>query len=408
MSTQVLTRNDHLYLTASCRVINPTQDEIASYSFANSVAQTAPNENIIWLEGEYVEGDSPNRNGQMWTSDELAIKSLTPRLMPVTIMHDYRTAVGVIADVRLEKNEDQENGSFAGSKIKTILALWSHRFPEVAQEVLRNHEQGMLMQSMECDAPQYECSECSTLFTKPVDPDEHCSHLKDGTASRTLCNVTFTGTGLIFGTRGAEGANPRATLDTVKNEVAKWSDAIQGKTKRSTVDEITLKRNEYDELASRPTADQLDKASKEAASLRDEKAELESKIEKIEITAKKSADELAEATKKIEAMEEEANSAGLAKSRISEIPKELAEALPDSIMGKLTEQARSLSDDDWKYRIEELAELVDVKPDGEAAGDTFSEKAMASFNTEGKSGAMGAIDISSLGASLGKALNKAR
>jgi hypothetical protein len=368
------------------------------------VAQTAPNENIIWLEGEYVESDNPNRNGQAWTSDELAIKSLTPKLMPVTVMHDYRTAVGVIADVKLEKSGDLENGS-TGSRIKTVLALWSHRFPEVAAEVLENHQNGTLMQSMECDAPSYECSECSEVFHKPVDTTQHCSHLKEGAASRTLCNVTFTGTGLIFGGRGAKGANPKASLDTVKAEVAKWSDAIQGKTKRSTVEDITLKRSEYDMLAARPTADQLDSATKEVASLTDEKAGLESKVESLEIAGKKATDELAEATKKIETMEESAKAGELAKSRISEIPKELAEALPETVMGKLTEQARAMSDDDWKYRIEELAELVDVKPEGETAGDTFSEKAMASFNTEGSTDHK-AVNISEIGGKLADALGK--
>jgi hypothetical protein len=44
----------------------------------------------------------------MWTAGELAIKGLTPMLMPVTVMHDPRTAVGAIADLALRTPEKRQ------------------------------------------------------------------------------------------------------------------------------------------------------------------------------------------------------------------------------------------------------------------------------------------------------------
>jgi hypothetical protein len=93
----------------------------------------------MWLRGQYVEADHPNRNGAQWRAGELALKKLTPLLMPITVMHDPRTAVGTIADVKLLTPE-QDN--VPASRLETYLALWAHRFPEIAREAELNASGG--------------------------------------------------------------------------------------------------------------------------------------------------------------------------------------------------------------------------------------------------------------------------
>jgi hypothetical protein len=158
---------DRLYLVGPLAPVTPSQQQIEEYAYgrdllAQQKAQ-APNEHLAWFGGHYVSADTPNLNGAAWTSGELALKALTPMFMPVTVMHDPRTAVGLIADVRLLT---PDGDSVPKSKIETALALWRHRFPEAVEEAQHNYATGTLMQSMECLAPDYSCSECGMVFHK--------------------------------------------------------------------------------------------------------------------------------------------------------------------------------------------------------------------------------------------------
>src|SRR5437764_4802584 len=205
----VFEKDDKVYLTTPLVVATPTEEQVEEFAFASAVKTKAPNENIGWLQGRYVEADRANLNGAMWLSDELALKSLTPMLMPVTVMHDPRTGVGVIADCKLIS----EQGS---SRIDTILGVWKHRFPEVWEEASANIDNGQLSQSMEAFTPWYSCTECDQTFVKLPQGAERaswCDHLRGGTAWRRLGDVCFTGSGLIFGSRGGVGAYTDAYLD---------------------------------------------------------------------------------------------------------------------------------------------------------------------------------------------------
>src|SRR5947209_8479193 len=213
----VFERGDKVFLTTPLTVVRPTEGEIEEYAFASAVKNKAPNENIGWLQGRYVEAGRPNLNNAMWLSDELAVKALTPMLMPVTVMHDPRTAVGTIADCKLI-NE-------ASSRIDTILAIWTHRFPDVWEEAQANIERGSMMQSMECFTPWYTCSECAQQYVKLPHGAERaswCQCLRTNSGRRILGDVCFTGTGLIFGSRGGVGAYTDAHLGHFHDEIAEY------------------------------------------------------------------------------------------------------------------------------------------------------------------------------------------
>jgi hypothetical protein len=106
---------DHIYIQAPVTLYEPDDQEIAALTYGQQVTaaaslqklkEQAPNPKILWLQGRYVEADNANRNGDQWTAGDLAIKALTPVLMPITVMHDFRTAVGTIADTTLRLPKD--------------------------------------------------------------------------------------------------------------------------------------------------------------------------------------------------------------------------------------------------------------------------------------------------------------
>lgn len=388
----IFERGDRTFIQTPVQRIRPAQEEIAEYAFSKAVKQNAPNENIMWFKGSYVEADKANANGAQWTAKELSVKSLTPMLMPVTVMHDPRTAVGTIADTKLFTPEAD---GVDRVKIDTVLALWAHRFPEAAREAEVNAEQGSLMQSMECYSPWYECSECGELFHKLPEGAERamwCDHLKASkipddsmraaaggqtpNASRILGDVCFTGTGLIFGTRGAKGAYSEAHLQSWEDEVASFHSAAHFATETATAtrsatdmglvqieqSELDLLRQERDTARTEAAAE---KESREAA-----ERERDEKVEAAEGAKTKAEGERDEAVAAKTTLEESAAQTALKSTRWDKLGEGFVAKLGDHTKAKLQEQAGSLSDEDWEGRLVEVEELTSVKRDADKEGAT--------------------------------------
>jgi hypothetical protein len=379
MKAHVFERGDKIYLVSPVTPITLGAEGVDELAFAAQLKKMAPNENLMWLNGRYVEGGSPNANGQMWREGDVAIKALQPVFMPVTIMHDYRTAVGLIADTKLLVPEAAE---VPRSRIDTTLGIWSHRFPEVAEEIDVNYRAATLMQSMECTSPFYECSVCSELFHKlpgGAEREHWCEHLLgngSAEAARILGGVTFTGTGLIFGTRGSKGAYDDAHLDVFQDEVAEYHERAHkdsGKKpprRRTSMDEITIPRNQYDELQQRPTREELAAAEKRATDAEGARDEATTKLEAEEAKSKQLQTDLDAEKAKVEAGEEANRKGTLRDERLGKLGEGFMAKLGETSKARLKEQAGDMSDEDWSARLEELAELVGVKPDeGKPEGD---------------------------------------
>lgn len=402
----IFERGEKVYLVGPVAPIQPQPAELEEFAFAEVIRQEAPNELLLWLRGQYVEGDVPNQNGQIWSSEELAIKSLTPRLMPVTVMHRPAQTVGLIADTRLLTPDSDQ---VPRARIDTALAVWKHRYPDVCEEAMQNYEQGTLMQSMECLPSWYECIECGKSFPKlpgGAEAANWCSHLQAGRvetaaaitrAPRRLGDVTFTGTGLIFGSRGARGAFDKAHLDTFREEVAEFHERVQTEKptrRKRRMETIEIPRNEYDELKSQ--AAKIGELTGRIGGLEEAAAkvpDLEKQVEQLEIGKKKAEDDLTEERTKREGLEEQARAATLSTERLAKIGEPFKAKLPGSVKVKLEEQAKTLSEEDWTERLEELAEMTGVKPDaqgengsGEGGGSgagTFTREETARANLSG-------------------------
>jgi hypothetical protein len=392
-STLVYEEGDKLYLVAPVTPFNATDEEVAGFAFGTDITKQAPNPHIAWFRGHYVEADQANGNGAMWTANEIAVKSLTPMLMPVTVMHDPRTAVGTIADIRLHTPDKDK---VVRSKIDTALALWAHRFPEVVEEAQHNYERGSLMQSMECLAPNYDCATCGRGFTKlprGAEQAQWCAHLKgetDVTPVRILRSVVFTGTGLIFGSRGARGADPNANLETFQAEVAEFHqrghrNSYRPRRKRNNMDTIEIDRKEYDELRARPEQAKLDEAAERAS-----KAEKE--LEAAETAQKKAEDERDALKDKVEGFEESARQVTLRDERMDKLGAGFVAKLGDKTKDRLRKQAAELADDEWTARLEELEELTEAKRDDGSPAErnegngTFTREEIARHQSSGAGG----------------------
>jgi hypothetical protein len=391
----IFEQGDKTYFVGPLAPMMPSQQDIEEYAFGKTVLgdlkAKAPNEHISWFSGHYVEADTPNKNGAQWTASEIAVKSLTPMFMPVTVMHDPATAVGVIADLVLRT---PEKDGVQRSKIETALALWGHRFPDAVAEAQHNYQQGTLMQSMECLTPDYECGSCGAHFHKlphGAEQEQWCAHLKGeegSTPVRILKNVIFTGTGLIYGSRGAQGADPSAHLEAFQEEVAEFhqrghTSTTKKKPSRSKpkMDEVTISKSEYDRLvrerdenAAKVTQLQTDVEAANAA-----KSQAEKDLEAAE-TAKVAAEQKAtEAeTAKAEA-ERTVSEAKLRDERMEELSTEMTSKLGEKTKARLHEQASTLTDEEWASRIEEIEEMTGVKRDAE--GSSSSEREFSSEET---------------------------
>jgi hypothetical protein len=386
---QIFERGDRIYMTAPVQVFEPAREQIEEYAFASQVASSAPNENIVWMKGQYVEADRPNLNGAQWTAGELAIKSLTPMLMPVTVMHDPRTAVGTIADVKLLT---PEKDGVPRARIETILALWGHRFPEAVNEAMVNAKAGTLMQSMECLSPWYSCSECGSVYHKLPGGAEQamwCDHLKasrptggytdladeqaaaqGSNASRILGDVCFTGTGLIYGSRGARGAFTDAQLEAFQQELATYHETAHDATATSpaTGGSTAMGLVQIDENELKILRTERDEAKAQVTTLSSEKAAAEAKAEELEAAKIAAETKATEAEQAKATLEEAAQQAELKDQRLGALGAGFMAKLGEIAKGRLNEQAKSLSDEDWDARLKELEEMASVKRDDKGDG----------------------------------------
>lgn len=391
-------RGDRIYLTTPLLLARPSDSEISEYAFASAVKTKAPNENIGWVQGKYVEAARANLNGVMWLSEELALRSLTPMLMPVTVMHDPRTAVGTIADCKMV---EQSPPAAPKPRIDTILAIWRHRFPQIWDETVHNIEHGEMMQSMECFAPTYACSECGQEYVKLAKGAEQaswCDHLKGDSACRILGDVCFTGTGLIFGSRGAKGAYTEAYLEPFENEIAEFHaqahvDSSYRPTEgsRSTMGMVQIEESELTNVRA-----ERDAAKAKVDELSPANRELTTKVEAAESTAAKEKEGRETAEKKVTELEEKAQRTSLKDKRLSVLGDGFTAKLGEFTKERLTEAAGTQSDEEWESTLKEKEEMAGVKRDAkaDASGSTSaasgaSETATTNFSQEEVASFMG-------------------
>lgn len=404
LTAYVCEKDEHIYIQTPLKVYDPEATEIEGFAFRQAASaagvvdlkQTAPNPKILWASGRYVEAEKANSNADYWRADDLAIKALTPTLCPVTVMHDLRSAVGVIAHTALRLPGDDP--TVPRPRLDTVLAIWGHRFPDIAEETRINAQQGTLMQSMECISPHWDCSCCGQMMLRTASWQEDwaqhvATHDPMGgelrAPARILGGVVFTGTGLIFGTRGARGAYPEAHLEVEAlaelHAKSHHDKAHRPQRRRNRMD---LDDAKYQELVAQATLAKT--AEAKVSELTATIAAKDSTIETLEAAKVKAESERDAEKAAREAAETKANIAAMREDRLGKFGTAFVAALDKraNTKAKVHDQAGTLPDADWLARVTELEELLDVKADAAAdpAGGTEDKGNGGSGAPEGTAG----------------------
>lgn len=395
---------DKIYIQSPVQVYAPDPAEIETFAFKGVVAglaavkDLAPNPNILWGQGRYVEAERANANADFWTAETIALQQITPTLMPVSVMHDLRAAVGVIAHTTIRLPKD-DPATIPRPRLENYLAVWAHRFPATAEEMKVNAAQGTLMQSMECQSPYHDCSQCGAMLIRTPDWlaewKAHClTH--DNAASgdvrapaRILRGVVFTGTGLIFGTRGATGAYTEAhvEVEALAEFHAKSHQDHKHKPKPTRRNTMEIDDKAYQDLVAKASQAEATAATATArvATLEKDLGARDKTIETLEADKVKAEKERDDEKTARAAAEETANVAAMKDERLGKFGPAFVAALDKraNTKAKVHAQAGTLKDEEWTARVAELEELLDVKHDAAAAGGTGDKPAEKDESTAG-------------------------
>lgn len=140
------------------------------------------------------------------------------------------------------------------------------------------------------------------------------------------------------------------------------------------MDPIEVAKSEYEALLKRPEQSTLDAAVERAEAAEAKVSTLETEKAAAE-KAKADAEEAKEAAeKKVSDAEEKAAAANLKTERLDALGEGFKAKLGAKTKERLTEQAGTMKDDEWKSRLEELAEAYGVKPDEAKASTDESDE----------------------------------
>jgi hypothetical protein len=199
MDTAVLERNGSIYLINQAHIARSQEDVSADQAKAVGdweIDKSSPF--ITWISGDFVEGDKPNQNTQMWTSGDLAMSEYSIKYAPLNMVHKFRTPIGFFAATKTVPLK-REEASEESIKIQALSGLWSHIFQfETAQAEAAN-DAGLLFYSMECRGTHLTCAGpdgCGETFDYMA-TDTHCEHLMERSSIRHIVNPTFRGGALI-------------------------------------------------------------------------------------------------------------------------------------------------------------------------------------------------------------------
>lgn len=187
-----------------------------------------PNPHMLWMQGRFVGGERPNRNGAFWSAGDLEVGKPTVTHGPLNWLHEDKHVIGTIADAKFVpipgggglQVQDPGNGDFptaaseqsreqaaetADPHIIALSAIWKWVYPQESSVVQMASEAGLLAYSMECISEAVQCVRneeadlgCGQSFPyMEYARGMTCPHLKERATVRRLVNPTFLGGAVI-------------------------------------------------------------------------------------------------------------------------------------------------------------------------------------------------------------------
>lgn len=156
------------------------------------------NAGFTYLRGRFVEADTPNANGAMWTTADLELGQNTVAGGPLNWLHDDRQIIGTLMDGSLVAGREAAGSEPAiGNHIETTAAVWRFLFPKQVDAIEKAAADRGLYFSMECISRQVACvgdAGCGEQFDyADYDAGKTCSHLRERASIRRFVDPIFLG-----------------------------------------------------------------------------------------------------------------------------------------------------------------------------------------------------------------------
>lgn len=163
------------------------------------------NQGFTYLRGRFVEADTPNSNGALWTSDDLELGQHTVAGGPLNWLHDDRQIIGSLLDGNMvEGREAAAYQPAIGNHIETTAAVWRFLFPKQADAIEKAAKDHGLYFSMECISREVACVDtpgrpgCGEQFGyEDYDAGKVCEHLRERSSIRRFVDPIFLGGAVI-------------------------------------------------------------------------------------------------------------------------------------------------------------------------------------------------------------------
>lgn len=160
------------------------------------------NAGFTYLRGRFVEADTPNSNGALWTTADLELGQNTVAGGPLNWLHDDHQIIGSLMDGSLVSGREAAGTTPAvGNHIETTAAVWRFLFPKQADAIEKAAGDHGLYFSMECISRQVACvgdAGCGEQFDYvDYDAGKTCSHLRERASIRRFVDPIFLGGAVI-------------------------------------------------------------------------------------------------------------------------------------------------------------------------------------------------------------------
>lgn len=184
------------------------------------------NQGFSYLRGRYVEADSPNENGAMWTTEDLQMGAPTVAGGPLNWLHQDQKIIGTLVDGALVAGREAAAGKPAiGNHIVSNAVLWNFLFPAEALAVQKASAEGSAYFSMECLSKEVACIDTpgrpgcgQSVSYAAYDAGNCCAHLRQKSSVRRFVEPFFLGAAVIVPPVKPGWAN--ANLETARQAAA--------------------------------------------------------------------------------------------------------------------------------------------------------------------------------------------
>lgn len=161
------------------------------------------NAGFTYLRGRFVEADTPNGNGAMWTTKDLELGAPTVAGGPLNWLHQETKIIGSLLDGHLVAGREAAAEGI-GNHIVSDAAVWRFLFPRETDTIERASKDHGVFYSMECLSREVQCVDtpgrpgCGETFGyEAYDAKRACAHLNERSSIRRFVDPLFLGGAII-------------------------------------------------------------------------------------------------------------------------------------------------------------------------------------------------------------------